>query len=158
MTYTDRPSPAYGVGPSLGDRVRTAAVWGRDTLDQGGRPLWLAVMIVGFVAAPPLGFAILFYMLWSRRMFGHCRDRQSFRQERWDRRARWSETTQRRTGSSGNTAFDAYREETLKRLEDEHEQFLSFLGRLREARDKAEFDQFMNERREPKAPKSEPQA
>ena len=48
---------------------------------------------------------------------------------------------------TGNAAFDAYRSETLKRLEDEHREFLDFLQKLREARDKAEFDQFMQQRR-----------
>ena len=47
---------------------------------------------------------------------------------------------------TGNSAFDAYREETLKRLEDEHRAFLDFLEKLREAKDKAEFDQFMQNR------------
>lgn len=49
--------------------------------------------------------------------------------------------------STGNAAFDAYREETLRRLEDEQEAFKSFLDRLRKAKDEAEFDQFMDERR-----------
>jgi len=50
-------------------------------------------------------------------------------------------------GSSGNSAFDEYRAETLKRLEEEQREFKDFLGRLRFAKDRAEFDQFMNERR-----------
>ena len=49
--------------------------------------------------------------------------------------------------SSGNRAFDEYRAETLRRLEDEQREFLEFLERLRQAKDKAEFDQFMAERR-----------
>ena len=49
--------------------------------------------------------------------------------------------------SSGNRAFDEYREETLKRLEDEHNEFRDFLSNLRHARDKAEFDQFMADRK-----------
>jgi hypothetical protein len=49
--------------------------------------------------------------------------------------------------SSGNTAFDDYRAEALKRLEEEQKEFSSFLDRLRRAKDKAEFDQFMAERR-----------
>ena len=48
--------------------------------------------------------------------------------------------------SSGNTAFDAYKAETLRRLEEEQDSFEAFLGRLRDAKDKAEFDQFMDER------------
>ena len=49
--------------------------------------------------------------------------------------------------SSGNRAFDDYRAETLRRLEDEQREFKDFLDRLRFARDKNEFDQFMAERR-----------
>ena len=49
--------------------------------------------------------------------------------------------------TSGNRAFDEYRSETLKRLEEEQREFKDFLGRLRFARDRAEFDQFMAERR-----------
>ena len=48
--------------------------------------------------------------------------------------------------SSGNHAFDEYREETLRRLEEEQEAFKAFLERLRQAKDKAEFDRFMSER------------
>jgi erythromycin esterase-like protein len=49
--------------------------------------------------------------------------------------------------TSGNRAFDDYRAETLKRLEEEQREFKDFLARLRFARDRAEFDQFMAERR-----------
>jgi hypothetical protein len=49
--------------------------------------------------------------------------------------------------SSGNRAFDEYRAETLRRLEDEQREFKEFLNRLRQAKDKAEFDMFMSERR-----------
>ncbi len=56
---------------------------------------------------------------------------------------------------SGNRAFDEYREETLRRLEDEQKEFKGFLDRLRQAKDKAEFDQFMAERRNRPAPAPE---
>ena len=56
----------------------------------------------------------------------------------------WWQPPQR---SSGNHAFDEYRTETLRRLEDEQREFREFLERLRFARDKTEFDQFMAERR-----------
>ena len=49
--------------------------------------------------------------------------------------------------SSGNRAFDDYRTETLQRLEEEQREFKEFLERLRFAKDRAEFDQFMSERR-----------
>ncbi len=50
------------------------------------------------------------------------------------------------------------RTETLRRLEEEQKEFGSFLERLRFAKDKAEFDQFMSERRNrPPAPPTEEQ-
>ena len=52
-----------------------------------------------------------------------------------------------RPSRSGNQAFDDYRTETLRRLEEEQREFQVFLRRLRMAKDKQEFDQFMDERR-----------
>ena len=52
----------------------------------------------------------------------------------------------RQPPASGNRAFDEYRADALRRLEEEQRQFQEFLGRLRMAKDKAEFDQFMAER------------
>ena len=46
---------------------------------------------------------------------------------------------------TGNRAFDEYRSETIRRLEDEAQQFNDFLERLRHAKDKAEFEQFMEQ-------------
>lgn len=54
--------------------------------------------------------------------------------------------------ASGNAAFDEYRAETLRRLEDEQKEFFEYLERLRQARDKAEFDSFMAERRRREMP------
>lgn len=48
--------------------------------------------------------------------------------------------------SSGNSSFDAYKAETLARLEEESREFDDFLARLRAARDASEFDQFMTDR------------
>lgn len=47
---------------------------------------------------------------------------------------------------SGNASFDAYRNDMLDRLEMEQTNFDNFLDRLRDAKDKAEFDTFMDER------------
>ncbi|WP_299846112.1 DUF2852 domain-containing protein [uncultured Paracoccus sp.] len=106
----------------------------RDWLDEKGKPAWIVAMILGFVAFWPVGLAILGYMIWSKRMFGHrsC-GRRGHRSHYY-------------AAPTGNVAFDAYRDETLKRLEDEHREFLDFLAKLREAKDKAEFDQFMAQR------------
>ena len=51
--------------------------------------------------------------------------------------------------NTGNSAFDAYKADTLRRLEEEQGNFEAFLERLREAKDKAEFDQFMEDRAKP---------
>lgn len=111
------------------DKLKQAEAW----LDEKGRPAWLATMVFGFIIAWPIGLAILFYMLWSGRM--GC----SKRFGRKHKRTVEMEPT-------GNEAFDQYREETLRRLDDERDAFTGFLSRLRKAKDKAEFDQFMNER------------
>lgn len=103
----------------------------RDWLDARGRFAWVGAMVLGFIALWPVGLAILGYMIWSNRMFtSSSRVRSSFEQQ-----------------STGNSAFDAYRDETLRRLEDEHREFVSFLEKLRDAKDKSEFDQFMDQRR-----------
>ena len=69
---------------------------------------------------------------------------------RWnDRAAHYGGQAQDRLGrsrTSGNRAFDEYRAETLRRLEEEHRAFQEYLDRLRMAKDRAEFEQFMAER------------
>ena len=100
-------------------------------LDEWGKGAWIAAMVLGFILFWPIGLAILFYMIWSGRM-GCSR-------KKWHKRGRSRPT--------GNTAFDEYREETLRRLEDEQSAFEGFLGNLRRAKDRAEFDQFMAERK-----------
>ena len=110
---------------------RRAEAW----LDARGKGAWIAAMVVGFIVFWPVGLALLAYMIWSKRMFNSCQSRRA------DRHA-----FRHGMGSSGNSAFDAYRDETLKRLEEEQAAFESFLQRLRDAKDKAEFDQFMDDR------------
>ena len=131
------------------------------TLDDIGRPAWIAAMVLGFVVFWPVGLTILAYMLWSGRMTcGWHGDRRRWKSrfaERFDRaRARVEDEVRgfSRGYSSGNKAFDDYREATLKRLEEEEREFRSFLDRLRQAKDKSEFDQFMAERRD--RPTSDP--
>ena len=61
-----------------------------------------------------------------------------------------------RSSVSGNRAFDEYRMATLRRLEEEQREFKEFLNRLRHAKDKAEFDEFMAERSQrPQGPSEE---
>ena len=51
-----------------------------------------------------------------------------------------------RAEATGNASFDAYRAELLERLEKEQADFETFLERLRDARDKKEFERFMDDR------------
>jgi hypothetical protein len=116
--------------------------------------------VAGFWLFWPIGMAILIFLAWSGRM----------RAWRMERRGRWyngAPGTQQAQGGfgpwggcgwssrasyarpSGNAAFDEYRTETLRRLEEEQREFVEYLERLRKAKDKAEFDQFMADRRRP---------
>lgn len=115
-------------------------------LDEMGKPAWIALMVLTFIIAWPVGLALLAYLIWSGRMGCGSHGRWHGRQERMER---WREGWRRGWGggSSGNAAFDEYRAETLKRLEEEEKEFRDFLDRLRKAKDKAEFDQFMSERK-----------
>ena len=112
-----------------------------DWLDARGRPAWIAAMVIGFIAFWPIGLAVLAYITytkrWSSNMFGMSRCTAK------SHLARRGFAAMR---PSGNSAFDAYKEDTLRRLMDEQEAFEAFLQRLREAKDKQEFDAFMDDR------------
>ncbi|WP_235913179.1 DUF2852 domain-containing protein [Oceanomicrobium pacificus] len=114
--------------------MHSAQNWLRDAenwLDARGKAAWIAATVLGFIVFWPIGLALLAYMIMRKPMCGRTKKHRF--------KSRFS--------STGNHAFDSYREETLKRLEDEQTAFTSFLDRLRQAKDQAEFDQFMNERR-----------
>lgn len=126
-------------------------------LDDIGAPAWIGLMVLGFVIFWPLGLGVLAYLLWSGRMgcWGN-RDRWQAKMERkmgdmreraehWGRSNGWRGWNE--PPSSGNRAFDEYRTETLRRLEEEQREFRDFLDRLRHAKDKSEFDAFMADRR-----------
>jgi hypothetical protein len=132
--------------------MSTVATWpsqAENWLDQRGKGAWIAAMVLGFIFIWPVGLALLFYMIWSKRMhsshFG-CRKSHSHSNRHSSRHG---------FHSSGNVAFDAYKQETLKRLEDEQDAFRGFLDRLREAKDKTEFDQFMDDRAKAATPVNE---
>ncbi len=133
----------------------------------------LVLMILGFIWWWPVGLIILGFLIargrfgcWHRPMFAGNGPMGDFdhHMDRWDNKmARMQDKMERVRGkmdrfknrgdwwgpsSSGNRAFDDYRSETLKRLEDEQKEFREFLERLRFAKDRSEFDQFMAERRD----------
>jgi hypothetical protein len=144
----------------------------------------ILLMILGFIAWWPIGLVILAVLVAKGRLggwrgpmpaldgpmyhWGHSTDRWEGKlqklQDKMDRvrdrmdRVRWTGGSRSAAPSSGNHAFDEYREETLRRLEDEQREFHEFLDRLRFAKDKTEFDQFMADRRNrPVEPSPPPQ-
>src|SRR5579863_5677918 len=132
-------------------------------LDDFGKPAWIALTIVSFILFWPAGLVVLGFLIGSGRM-GCWTARRG---ERWQSRMeRMQQRMQARAAqwggpgpagrSSGNWAFDEYRAETLRRLEEEQRQFREFLDRLRHAKDKAEFDEFMAEMRRRPTPEQGP--
>ena len=119
------------------------------TLDDYGKPAWILATIAGFLICWPIGLGILAYLIWSGRM-GCSGNKMQWREYLTNEARRFGGGMT--FGSSGNRAFDEYRVETLRRLEEEAKEFQTFLQRLRHAKDKAEFDQFMTERGRGAAP------
>ena len=113
-------------------------------LDDFGKPAWIAATVVSFLVWWPLGLIVLGYLVGSGRLahLTSCSARHWQHRTHGNPNGRWSA----RPRSSGNWAFDEYRAETLRRLEEEQREFKEFLDRLRHAKDKGEFDQFMAER------------
>lgn len=131
MSYAYTNSPAR---PGWIARAQSVVAW----MDERGPLSWIVVMVGSFIFGGPLGLLVLGFMLITGRFrsrarregFAACGPRMHFHASR----------------QTGNRAFDAYKADTLARLEREQDEFEAFLGRLREARDKAEFDQYMEER------------
>jgi hypothetical protein len=116
-------------------------------IDEYGKIGWLTVTILAFWLAWPLALLVVAYLIGSGRV-------QTWRSEvrmpgTWfnlgGKGVSWPGF--RATGS-GNRTFDEYRKQTLNELEAEQREFQSFLEQLRAARDKAEFDAFMAQRRQ----------
>lgn len=160
----------WGAGPAW-----TPPPWNYGRGRGGNRAIWIVATILGFMFWWPVGFILLFCALGGRHMgcWGYGRHDgygAAWQGEapppwvgwkrHWKRQMReWCRSQGQGRGyaaqapSSGNRAFDEYRTETLRRLEEEQKDFAAFLDRLRVAKDKAEFDEFMAERRQrPPAP------
>ncbi len=60
---------------------------------------------------------------------------------------KWRSRRTEVTALPRNTAFDEYRTNRLRELDDDEREFREFLEQLRGARDRAEFDQFMADRK-----------
>jgi hypothetical protein len=145
------------------------------------RPLELVAMVLGFIVFWPIGLAILGFKMWQKRS-GYQGDLATFAQERaeWARNAcrGWqgeARDAQRRWGGwqgggfgggmrpTGNSAFDDWRAGELARLEEERRKleqaerdFADHIDQLRRARDREEFERFMNARRNRPAGEANP--
>jgi hypothetical protein len=122
-------------------------------------PLTIALMVLGFVVWWPLGLAILAYILWGEVFGGNSEKAERFMQ----RGRAWAENCgprgshafrgHWRNSASGNAAFDDYRAEQLRRLDEERKRldeeinaFHEYMANLSKAKDREEFDRFMRER------------
>jgi Protein of unknown function (DUF2852) len=123
---------------------RRAEAW----MDQRGKGAWIAAMVLGFILFWPVGLALLAYMIWGKQMFARScssnrhrlgRNPDAMHQD-------WSHRAWHGSPATGNAAFDSYKAEALRRLEEEQQAFEAFLQRLRNSKDKSEFDAFMDDR------------
>jgi hypothetical protein len=94
-------------------------------------------MVVGFVVFWPVGLAILFWILWRKRHGDAAAPA-------------WLGRLANGAGGSGNSAFAAWKQDEVDRLEQERRkladaerEFAAFLDQLKRARDREEFDRFM---------------
>jgi hypothetical protein len=114
----------------------------------------IVLMIVGFAVFWPLGLAMLAWIIWGdeisqkagefKGQFRSMSERTSsaFRGDNFGFGGR----------DTGNVAFDEYRAQELKRIEEERRkleamraEFENFLKELRRVKDQEEFDRFMAE-------------
>jgi hypothetical protein len=129
---------------------------------RGFQPVELVAMILGFVFFWPIGLAILVFKLCGGqfpRFAGAEWQDAPWASSSWTRNF-WggpaSSSWQGWSGSrSSNEAFEEYKRSTLERLEaerrrlaEEEREFSEFLRELRRARDREEFDRFMQSRRQ----------
>lgn len=120
-------------------------------------PLTIAMMVLGFVIFWPLGLAVLGYIMWGEKFGGSAEKAQAY----WNKGCSYMRNNTKHQGfgrndfaSSGNAAFDEYRAEQLRRLEEERarldaeiDAFHEYMANLRKAKDREEFDRFMSEHR-----------
>lgn len=151
--------------PWRGGRCRPGHSW---------KPLEIAAMVLGFMVFWPIGLAVIAFKIWQKRT-GYGGDLTTFAQEKaeWARNAcsgwqgverdirngmrrGWSPGGPNRGGMrpTGNSAFDEWRaaelsrlEEERRKLEDAEREFAEHIDQLRRARDREEFERFMNARR-----------
>ena len=131
MSYYADISPAGRIGPLPYE----FADW-RESRYRAPLPVKIVAVVAAFWLFHPLGVALLLYFVWrAARRNGGCAFRPGAPSRRWGEAA-----------SSRNAAFEERRRETLKRLDEEAEAFDAFARGRREARDREDFERFMDGR------------
>ncbi len=142
--------------------------WGSNGCSGRARwhPIEIFAMVAGFILFWPIGLAILAYKIWQKKSgrtsgfmdqnFEHARENMM---RHWSskmskcgaRRGEWNAGFGMR--STGNVAFDDWRSAELARIEEERQklvaaerEFEAYMENLRRAKDREEFDRFMNDR------------
>jgi Protein of unknown function (DUF2852) len=134
------------------------------------RPAWtpatIALMVGGFIVFPPLGLAMLAYIIWGDR-FDAWRNRHGSLKDAVNAefRGNWRRSRPARdmggftaSARTGNVAFDEWREKELQRLDEQRrkldamrDEFDAYARELRRAKDQDEFDRFMRDREKAQA-------
>lgn len=120
------------------------------------RPAWtpatIALMVLGFVFFWPLGLAMLAYILWGDRLDGLGEEARRA-MHGMKARCRHSGAAPFHAPRTGNIAFDEWREAELRRLDEERRkldemrrEFDEYVTELHRARDREEFERFMQSR------------
>lgn len=123
------------------------------------RPAWtpatIALMIIGFMIFWPLGLAMLAYILWGDRL-DEFKSNVNAATNKVSDNIQGAFKHNRQNGSSGNAAFDEWREAEIARIEEERSkleetrrEFDAHLRELRRAKDQEEFDAFMGGNKKP---------
>jgi hypothetical protein len=112
----------------------------------------IVLMIIGFAVFWPLGLAMLAWIIWGDEIGAKAQELKGQFRSFQERAPRFHSEAHGFRGRTGNAAFDEYREQELKRLDEERRkleamraEFESFLSELRRVKDREEFDRFMQE-------------
>lgn len=123
------------------------------------RPAWTpattAFMIIGFIVYWPLGIAMLAYIIWGDRLEYFKKDVNTATDNVLDAARKGFQNFESGSScrSTGNLAFDEWRDQELARLKEERRkldeakaEFGLHMKELRQAKDREEFEHFMKER------------
>jgi hypothetical protein len=113
----------------------------------------IVLMIIGFAVFWPLGLAMLAWIIWGDEIGAKARELKGQFRSFSERGPRFRQAEGFGfQGRTGNAAFDDYRAQELKRLDEERRKleamradFEQFLGELRRVKDQEEFNGFMRE-------------